>query len=275
MLGAVETLPHATFRAAWVQQSFNIATIATSSSIRRDDIETDELVRIIRVILNSAAALAQSYDVGSAARYAANVMFFVPNLGKAPYFEAELWRVVRFRPRWSDERLDLIDGILILKKELSALAAGPEADDRLQDIGFIVQKAPLSNKWWILPGAPRAFAKGLVEQKYAAHGYSDVSKIDLLNKEDFSIDNDIVAEVKKYYSEGEGKSVKSFVALTIPRLQDPLADPLGVLNIHSDAVAMLGGDNERYKIFAQLMAPFVSELAWAAELWANKTKLRI
>lgn len=275
VLGAVETLPHATFRAAWMQQAFHIATLTTSSAVRRNDLETDELARIIRVILNSTAVMAQSYDVGTAARYAANVMFFVSNRGKEPPFDPELWRLVRFKPRWAEEQVNLVDGILILKKELSALAAGPVADDRLKDIGFIVQKAALSNKWRILPGAPRAFANGLGEQRYAAHGYSDVSKIDLLNKADFSIDNDILTEVKKYYSEGEGKGVKSFVAFTLPRLQNPQASPLGVLNIHSDAVGMLGGDNEKYKVFAQMIAPAIGELAWAAEAWAKQVGMPI
>ena len=275
VLGAVETLPHATFRAAWMQQSFNMAKLATSATMRRNDIKLDELVDAIRAILASAASLAESYDVGSGARYAANVMFFVPNLRVHPYFEDEYWKVVRFKPKWCDEKLDLVDGILILKKELSATAGNPRAADAIKDIGFIVENKPLSDKWRILPGAPRAFAGGLGEQKYAAHGYSDIAKIALLNKEDFLIEKDILEEIKNYYSKDEGASVKSFVALTIPRVRNKAANPLGVLNIHSDRVGMLGGDREKYQIFAQLMAPFISELAWAAELWAEKTGMRI
>jgi len=129
VLGAVETLPHATFRAAWMQQSFSIAKLATSATFRRSEIELDELVGAIRAILASAASLAESYDVGYGARYAANLMFFVPNLGEHPYFEEQYWKVVRFKPKWCDGKLDLVDGILILKKELSARAGNPRAAD--------------------------------------------------------------------------------------------------------------------------------------------------
>ncbi|MDP9113922.1 MAG: hypothetical protein M3O20_09585 [Acidobacteriota bacterium] len=275
VLGAVETLPHATFRAAWMQQSFSISKLATSAPFRRDEIELKELVGAIRAIVASAASLAESYDVGTGARYAANIMFFVPNLGKPPYFEDEYWKVVRFKPHWCEENRNLVDGVLILKKELSAKAGDPRAADAINDLGFITENHPLSGKWRILPGAPRAFAGGLGEQKYAAHGYRDVAKIGELNQQDFMIEKDILMEVEKYYSQGEGANVKSFVAFTIPRVRDQAANPLGVLNIHSDRVGMLGGAQDKFQIFAQLMAPFIGELAWAAELWAEKTGMRI
>ena len=249
-----------------------------TSQTRRTDLKADQLAAIIRATLAAVANIAKSYDLGSNSRYAANVMFFVPNLETEPFFEHEIWKVVRFKPRWWDFNKEQVAGVLLLKKELSASASNGLVNDIQHDIGFIAAKKRVANKWQdILPGGPRAFANGVEKKRYAAHGYDDVSKISRLNQEDFALEPDVLAELRNYYSPaGEGKDVMSFLALTLPRTQNTFdKTPLGVLNVHSNAPNILGGSSERYEVFAQLMAPFISEIAWAAELWANEKGVRL
>lgn len=144
-------------------------------------------------------------------------------------------------------------------------------------MAFIASTQQVADKWRdILPGGPRAFANGVKGKDYAAHGFDDIAKIERLNELDFDIPVDVINEIKAYYSPaGEGRDVKSVLSLTLPRGQNFRDLPLGVLNIHSSAPNMLGGNTEKYDVFGKLMASFVSEIAWAAELWATRAGIRL
>lgn len=272
ILNAVETLPHASFRQAWMEQAFVMGRLATSSAIRVQDIEIEELADFIRTMLTAIASLAESYDIGSDARYAANVMFYIPKRRVEPCIEEGIWTDVRFRPKWCKEDPDLVDGVLILRKELSSLASDTCVDEAADDIGFIISADLPAQKWIVLPGGPRALVRGLKEQKYAVDGYDDLTTIDRLNSKDSNIEKDVIEEVKNYYKD---RKVRSFLALTLPRLQTGLGNPLGVVSIHSDKPNILGGGPERYEVFAQLAAPFISEIAWGSEIWAKQKGLRL
>jgi hypothetical protein len=78
---------------------------------------------------------------------------------------------------------------------------------------------------------------------------------------------EIVEEIRAYFGPGgEGKDVRSFASF---RLGPTADDPIGVLNIDSNGVCVLGESDEFYITFYALLEPFIAALAIQVREYAH------
>ena len=176
------------------EKTFDISKV--SRQTRRSDLEIDELEILVRLNLAAVAFLAKSYDLETKATYAANVMFFIPNLGSDPFFEHEIWKAVRFKAPWWDTHKENVDGVLLLKKELSAEPSNPFVNNSQEDMAFIASTQQVADKWRdrSCPEVPGPLPMVWRGKDDAAHGFDDIAKIERLNELDFDIPVDVINE---------------------------------------------------------------------------------
>jgi hypothetical protein len=252
---------------------------------------------LIRRLLSSVALLAHVYDARNA-RYAANIMVFVPREDSLPYFpKLDEIQVRKFIPH--PFGLDCLEGVLVLVPDLSVVAqpdgtADVTRDDSLEQVVFgIPRPCREGSRWNVLPGAPLAYAKWnhqiqssealrkSAALRDAAQGHDDLRRIRLCNQEgvngeEFDIPDHVLRAVDSYHREHEfGKKVKSFQSFPLPAGPDGLA--FAVLNVHCDQTTFLGPAGpldavKRQQIFASIITPLVFQIAGAVQKWWDLAK---
>jgi hypothetical protein len=299
---AVHTLPPGTFVEQFCRRMTNIhlELLPVLRSGQFGDSPNETLEEVIRRLLSAVARHAHEYDLRSA-RYAANIMVFVPRNQSAPYF-----------PRLSDEQirayipepisLDYFEGLLVLVEELTVVAqSGDEGldvkrDDQVDQVIFGVPSLKNSlkgTKWTVLPGAPLSMVKWNQMQNAetrktaslqdAVQGFDDMDNLENCNSagmhdEKFDVSGHIIEALERYYKTSTcGKKVKSFLSFPLPRTGTDPAEAFAVLNVHCDQPTFLGpagtcDARRRQQIFAGTMTPMVFIIAEAVEIWWKLSK---
>ena len=246
----VQTLPPRAFQAELARAVVKVHAVTTEALPRTDTTgpTAESLGRVIRSLLHSIASLALIYDdkplvSGRPARYAANVMLFVPiNPEQSP-------GPVEFLA--GDDEWKNLRGVLCIRRELSA--SSDTSDDPSPDPGTPTIKLPVpktamrNSRSAALPGAPYAFANTTTA------GYQNTTTLLEWCREKGDFAPSVVDKVKDYFATGAGKDIRSFVST-------PLADECGVLNIHADRTDLLGPQLVRREIFHALITPLLLTL---------------
>ncbi len=227
------------------------------------DLTRDDLVALIRVLLNSMARLAMIYDdqpltpEGSAV-YSANVMLFVPSPEEGA-FDAETVVALRFHPAEYD--LKQLLGVLVLRPELSAtsdIADLPGPDAVVSAIALPVPALHTKDgRWNALPGAPKAFLTEEVD------GYDDATTLGEWCTKSGNFLPSVVDELRQYFTTGDGRRIRSFISRPLLTLD---GRKLGVLNLHSSRTDILGDTDERMPAFLAMLTPLLLELQAAVEI---------
>jgi len=137
------------------------------------------------------------------------------------------------------------------------------------------------HKFKVLPGAPFA----AITHAYAAFESAESLLVWCQDQADFTAAT--ISEIRAYFGSGPGKQIKSFISIPVcvrtnePKLaslpfgglsikvgDDQHEHCLGVLNIHSPAQNILGGDG--YPLYVPIIEPFVAILAHLLEVYGNK-----
>jgi hypothetical protein len=229
---------------------------------KQHGLSKDDLVKFIRVLLNSIARLALIYDdqpltLDGSATYSASIMLFVP-LSPSGIFPQEVLSVLRFYPKEYD--LTKLSGALVLRQELSATSATADLPGPDINVPTIALPVPLESmtdgRWNALPGAPKA----LLSQK--ADGYDDAMTLGDWCTQSGNFPPSVVEDLRRYFATGDGREIRSFISR-------PLAfdgGGLGVLNLHSNRTDILGDADERMPAFLAMMTPLFLELQSALDV---------
>lgn len=218
-------------------------------------VERDFVIGVVNVVLNGYLRLLRDAErptwsqdpAATAPRYAANLMVYI----QADDLSEEDWaRLHAGHLKFWDHPRQNLRGVLDLRCDLSAVLAADAAaspDPGLPPFSLPVPTEPKpqladgSAPWRVLPGAPMAF----VAQERAHFG--DASQMAHWCSEEGDFSRDVRAQVVDYFQDGETQAVRSLVAYPLtrnvfPSPPDQDAEPIGVLNIHSDHVGLLDGD---------------------------------
>jgi hypothetical protein len=236
--------------------------IALSSGGDLADIEL-----AIRYVLEVVALLAREFDreADPDVRYAANLMEFWPEHELLDTdLPVLLPRLRLMHPGWFVRDLR---GVLVLRRELSAVAEADEPegrpDPKLPEIALPVplpkdeRAAPLPgetfSRWRVLPGAPMAFVRGELEVYTGADDMVDWCR------RQGAFDPEVIAGIQTHFSHRDQHGIVSFASFPI-YLSGLPRTPLGVLNVHRNTGGMLREKNLAAQ-FAALLDPFRAILA--------------
>jgi hypothetical protein len=203
-----------------------------------NDVDDASLLELVRILLYGIATLGFIFDDhpkhsgGQPARYASNVMVFVPAAAAAPFFSTSVSKLITFEPR--DVDLGRLRGVLLLRTDLSAAsdAATAQPDRELQEFALPVPLDPRTQegRWRVLPGAPKAFVTGSID------GYQKVDTLPSWMETEGGFLHETREQLREYFRSSAGQRIRSFISR-------PLADdgePLDVWNIHADCEGILG-----------------------------------
>jgi hypothetical protein len=225
------------------------------------DRETIEIA--IAMCLNALGQLARLFDGKDSKVYRIHLMLFKempPNGNQA----AELLSRVKFAESNSDPRK--WRGVLDSCPEL-ALAIeddGSSTQDRLAQAFTLPIPLPEYRmdgvRSTVLPGPTEAFCYPDEENGYIL---PDTSQIGEWFKNESGFRPELADQVKNYFLNDPGKQIRSVLSLPFGENNhgsvEPNGEPLGVLNIHSNAVDIIDGRGA--KLFVPLTAPFRIMLA--------------
>jgi hypothetical protein len=219
----------------------------------------------IRVILFGIISLVRAFERNTPkARYAANVMIFVPQRNFAKLGN-RLTSLIRFLPAGND--VDKLDGVLLLQPQLSTTisSAKSDPDGELSAFALPVPAGPpqtAEERWRALPGAPLAWMRRKAGGE-GIDGYENT--MELRNIEpSFDLPHSTIVDVAHYF-DGVAQSIRSFQSVAI---SEPGSDPIAVLNLHSDHPGLLSEKKPAEQFFA-LIVPFVSILVRVLSAWQN------
>jgi hypothetical protein len=244
------------------RQCETAAKAASGPDTSREDIEFG-----IRSVLRLVASLARTFDgEHSDGRYAANIMLFFRTSNLNAVEKASVDGRLKFCEEGA--KCDGLAGVLDLQTALSATAGDDaNADADLRKLALPVPVNTGGNRYGqrrILPGAPFAFVE---------RGTSYFGDITLLNK--WCLDNgDFTLGVREAIAAhfADRPNLKSFVSIVLndenfylSQEENPVEEPIGVVNIHSDRQWMLrqtGGETPGAILqFASLITPFMVAIA--------------
>lgn len=270
--------------------SRHVTNIRTRLLAGQQTSERAKLEETIRVLLGAVVSLAYGYDPRRA-RYAANVMIFIPReRDMPPYFEKIKEESIRhFLPEHYD--LKYLQGLLLLPPTLSAVvqAHGDEVQDNIErEVIFgIPQDFMKGDRWTVLPGAPVAFVKWNLDREKdtanirdASHGLDDIRQLRAIvyktEAPEYYIDPSVIDEIEKYYRDSdEGQRVRSFQSYPLVDV-DKSRKAFGILNVHCDQPVLLGGPPQeaylRQETFAGVISPLVFDIAAVVKRWLEVTK---
>ncbi|MBE2187240.1 MAG: hypothetical protein IAE99_10760 [Rhodothermales bacterium] len=232
----------------------------------------DDLRKAIRQVLYHYAQTAEAYD-GEAGRqghtYHANLMRFAP-IPKDPQARSDLRKRLSFNGGQDlSELKGSLEGIRSLSISTQQESA---ADETLAELWLPVPKVArredLAKPWQVLPGAPRAYCP---EDGYHDACLSIESMLQWCDDET-ELRPEAVRQLKRYFEEGEGKAIRSFVSARLPSpLSEASAEAQesapawGVVNLHRSTQGMLKDSLEAVAMFASVSFPFYVLLARLAE----------
>ena len=261
----LQTLPPQAFRT-----KFSTLCQATSNVLQKhlprtpkDGIDPSEsLQAAISDLLAAIATLSLVYDGhpsvgGEPARYAANVMTFIPRQTNKPHFPDGIEGLLKFTPiEYGEQHLK---GALLLREELSYSTESEksEIDSKIGPLAFPV---PINDRykqlWRVLPGAPMAFVTRSIQ------GHSDTDTLVTWCEKNGDFSKPVLDELQQYLQQTR-KYLRSFVSWPLVNTKD---EPFAVLNIHSNMTEILGPGGERKEVFSAMISPFVFELTNAVKL---------
>ncbi len=202
----------------------------------------------LRVLLDAIAQVAWFYDGKPAARYAANVMFYVP----AERATENQFVRLSF---WDGERTAL-RGMLDLQHEWStAVGTTGARDAMLTPIALPIPKDERAGgKHRVLPGAPQAFIRRDSDFKQ--------DSADLVHwcKKYGAFSSRVRDELAQYLATPAGKTTRSLVSISIIHPSQAHGDPMGVLNIHRNIPGMLGENAASFILATRPIQAFIAEL---------------
>jgi hypothetical protein len=261
----VQTLPPEAFRGQFAQvaDATHDALAEVLPRAAEEDLTADDLGRFIRTLLRQVAELARVYDDQplkgrTPGVYAANVMLFVATSQTAPALPEGVVRSLRFVTPGQD--LTKLAGALWMRSDLFATNLSGEEPADVPDLSLPVDSVQKrQGRWTLLPGGPRAFATDDVDS------YADTHTLARFCAETGDFLEVTRAELRTYFIEGPGTSVRSFISRPLVSGERRL----GVLNLHSDTVNILGPAEGRQQVFQAVLTPILLELADAVSVYCR------
>jgi len=209
------------------------------------------LARHIQTALRKIIDMTTEYSRNNKADLGANIMLIFGNRDQKAFKHAS--EHIMF---YSSGDINQLAGVLLLIPELS-IATVKNSRRTVPAIALpIPRDAMRKNRRIAIPGAPWA----------AIHEVSlheDTSKL-VEDCQDF--DGQVKDEMTEFFSDyGHGKHVRSFVSFRIGSEQKPI----GVINIDSDHVNVLGGDSEFSPTYRALITPILRLLIRPVDQYAQ------
>lgn len=261
----LNTIPSETFLPAysrcWSQAS--AVTFACIAAKSQGSLTPGAIDDAIRTVETAVLESAKDFDGASdSADYSSNIMLWRNN-GEPPEDSGAL-NVARVAPHDP-----AIAGVLELVPSLSVtvraqrsgqpgVAASP--DTLTKSILLPVPEAQGKflddngvEKLVLLPGAPLAFSSG------ECAVFPRMQEFIEMLRNGTTLDDRVKRRVINYFTEGEGKHIRSFGSFAILPPGAESALPIGVLNLHSNCAGILEDNGET--LFAPVLAPFLSLLA--------------
>lgn len=250
-----------TYSRCWNQAAgvtFTCIAASKSSVLKRSDVES-----AIQTVQYAILETAKDFDGASeAADYSANIMLW-RNSGEKPESENAL-SVVRVAPEDPSIAgvLELIPRLSVIVKgqrNLGSIATGatdtltkpillPVPEDQEK---FLDDKG--REKLVLIPGAPLAFKTG------SCAVFPTMQEFIALLRDGTTLDDRVKRRITHYFTDGEGKHIRSFASFAILSGRSAAELPIGVLNLHSNCAGILEDNGET--LFAPVLAPFLSLLA--------------
>jgi len=238
------------------------AIFALSGTVQRDQVEA-----AARHVLRIIAVLAQKFDDPSDGGlgeheivYAANVMIYKPTPSIPPVDIPAIDERMLFRG--DGVTVSKLKGVLDLVPTLSTTAADPKAtpDPSLRPFALGIPNRAKAERlrpgecelrYRVLPGAPRAFCDR------EADIYENTNRIREWCERYGDFTDDVKDAVETYFETGPGANIGSFVSIPLFHPEDLKheADPVGVLNIHSNAFNLLKGRSKAFRNFVAIAQP--------------------
>lgn len=259
MVKRLQTLPSDGYLQSY-QSSFRVAASNVFLVLLDPATTVDQVNQAIRTVLGSILETARDYDKVGDIKYSANIMIWresKTNIESKNYLSPVVNALNN--PNYS--------GFLELLPELSTNTsqdANYGVDDLVSALVLPVHNnksdVPDSNMnlfTHLLPGAPYAFANKI----YASFGTINelFTWLDSVCAESLEVKN----VIKDYFRENPGARIKSFASLPIllPSIDAPdsEANPIAVLNIHSETENILDDNGE--SLFQPLLEPFLMLLS--------------
>ena len=266
----LNTLPSEDFLPAYKDQ-YAEALAATTIVLLDPRTEVGDVERAIRAVLAALVDTAKDYDnANKDTVYAASVMLFRRN--STPCAIDGMQDLIKISPDSVDHA-----GVLELVPTLSTSSAargGVDQETRPISLPIPCDTTDLfdhkteTDRSPVIPGAPAAYLHGSYE------AFASI-KILLNRLEDTSIDRKQVEAIRRYFVNGPGQHIRSFVSLPIlplglqgssarsksppgaaPRTDLSPTSALGVLNLHSVRPGLLADNGEH--LFAPLMSTFAA-----------------
>lgn len=254
-----------TYTRCWKQAaSITLACIAAKSrnGLKRDDVE--EAIKAVQLAILESAKDFDNAD--GASDYSANIMLWRDQSKELERNDA--LSIVQVAP--GDP---MIAGVLELIPTLSVVVKGGEKNSKPPESADTLTRPILLpipeghanflddagvEKLVLLPGAPFAFATGRCTVFPSMQEFIEILR------NGTTLDERVKRRVTQYFTEGEGKHVRSFASFAI---LSGHALPLGVLNLHSNRPGLLEDNGET--LFAPVLSPFLTLLSVLLSLRAE------
>ncbi|GEM_PF-3571261 len=196
--------------------------------------------------------------------YSANIMLFRPIREVEPTNLAE--NIIFTEPGYNP---DAWDGILQLRKEFAFTMTDKDLtpDQTIKPIMLPVPKPQFRSdkgKPTVLPGAPAVYCD---PTRFV--GFENTLQLATWCREQSGLRASIAENVERYFVDGDGKDIRSFISIPIvlppgPSGQNP--EVLGVINLHSNREGILPG--EKAGLFVPLTSPFMQLIAHCLEKYS-------
>jgi hypothetical protein len=202
----------------------------------------------LRLMLDALAQVAWFYDGKPAARYASNVMLYVP----AERADEGQFLRLSF---WDGQRTEL-RGMLDLQRDWStAMGTTAARDKMLTPLALPIPKEEKrGGKHRVLPGAPQAFIRRDSEFK------QDSADLVRWCEEYGDFSPNVRDELKLYLATPAGKATRSLVSISIIHPSRAHGDPIGVVNIHRNLPGMLGKKAATFILATGPIQGFIAEI---------------
>lgn len=200
--------------------------------------------------------------------YSANIMLFRPITDLEPVSLGD--NIIFTEPGYNP---DAWDGVLQLRKEFALTLTDKEElkpDLMIKAIMLPIPKLKFrmdKGKPTVLPGAPAVFCD---PTKFV--GFENTLQLASWCREQSGLRASIAENVERYFVDGDGKDIRSFISIPIvlPGAQaGENPEVLGVINLHSNREGILPG--EKAGLFVPLTSPFMLLIAYSLQKYSLGT----
>jgi hypothetical protein len=255
----IQTLPPTEFLTGF-QKRLNLCYPVAARGCDSTANETEVRDGII-MVLSTLAYTVQMFDGGlSQCEYSANIMIFRSFAGLSDDAIQDYTIRAKFTEQGGAGGKIAWSGVLELEPSLAVFLKDGTARPERDRLPRFVLEIPIpqlrsdGERTAVLPGAPQAFC----ERVYAL--VSDTCDMGKECREKRALRPSVADALDDYFMDGAGRDVRSFVSIPIFRANAKAADdPIGVVNIHSDAVNMF--KREAFELFVPFTAPYTLMLS--------------